>query len=367
MTRRPEVTRRFLLLSGAATTLSACSNISFPVSKPGQQHLPDRDISVIRVTTDNIASYRVPVRAPANTAGRNPPPAVGRYAYRVGAGDILRIIFFADPAGVTSPTEFTPETQAVIDENGKFFYPFIGTIRAEGRTVGQIRSDLTIRLGEYFSTPQVEVAVTEFNAHHVTITGAVGSPGRHNLTNVSTTLMDLMNESGVSAEADLSRVRIRRGSNSYEVNMLSFLENGNSRQNPVLLPGDLVRVPQSAENKVFTFGEISVGEIQLAADVRKTLLEVLAEAGGIDRLRADARGVFVFRRDDPGRVGFNVYQFNLRDAAALVMAAEFGMAPLDIVFVTNDPITRWNDTINKIVDPFESLIDARATYEVLIN
>ena len=50
--------------------------------------------------------------------------------------------------------------------------------------------------------------------------------------------------------------------------------------------------------------------------------------------------------------GFTVYQFNLQTAEVLVLTTDFGMAPLDIVFVTNDPITRWNDTISKLISPF---------------
>ncbi|MEM0935732.1 MAG: polysaccharide biosynthesis/export family protein [Pseudomonadota bacterium] len=318
------------------------------------------------MTTDNIAAFREPVRRPSAQPGANPPPSVGRYTYRLGPGDRLEITFFADPAGVTDTTQFTPKASAVVDETGRFFYPFLGSVRAEGRTVGQVRSELTTRLEEFFASPQVEVAVEEFNAHDVIVGGAVLTPGRQSLTNIPMRLVDAVNVAGLAADADSSRIEIRRGGSRFEVNLLSFLANGSPHDNPVLLPDDFVFVPVASENKVFTFGEIQVGEIQLTL-ARKTLLEVLAEAGGIDRVRADARGIFVFRRDDAARRGFDVYQFNLTDAAALVLAAEFGMAPLDIVFVTNDPATRWNDTLSKIIDPFESLINARSTGEVLAN
>lgn len=362
---RNGIARRTLLAGGAAALISACSNSRFPVTSAGQQDLADRDITVIRVGNDNIGRFRFPARPPSSSEGRNPPPPVGRYTYRAGPGDTLQITFYADPAGITEPSEVSPRTEAVIDETGQFFFPFIGRIRAEGRTVGEIRDDLTARLEEFFATPQVEVAVLEYNARTVTITGEVAASGRRTLTNVSTTLLDLVNEAGATEDADLSRIAIRRGGQTYLVNLLGFLEVGRSRDNPTLLPGDLVRVPPAADNKVFAFGEITTGEIPLFADERKTLLEVLAESGGIDKVRADARGIFVFRRDQPGRIGFDVYQFDLSDAAALVLAAEFGMAPLDIVFVTNDPATRWNDTITKIVDPFQSLIDARTTADIL--
>ena len=364
-TSKAGVSRRAVLAGGLAFGTAGCSGISFPVSSAGQQELPARDITVIRVSGENIAGVRTPRNLPASAAGRNPPPPVGRYTYRVGPGDRLQITFFADPAGITEPGGLAPQTIAIVDATGRFFYPFIGDVRAAGRTVSQIRADLTRQLEQFFATPQVEVLVAEYNSSLVTITGAVGSRGRRVLTNVPTTLLDAVNESGALPEADLSRIAIRRGGTEYEVNLLAYLEAGDAKHNPTLLPDDLVRVPLASDDKVFTFGEIATGEVRLDPTVRKTLLEVLAERGGIDRVRADARGIFVFRKDDPFRKGFDVYQFNLSDAAALVLIAEFVMAPLDIVFVTNDPATRWNDTINKIVGPFNSFIGARSTAESL--
>ena len=356
--------RRSVLTGGISLWLIGCSQIRFPVTPAGQGELPARNIRVIQVSSENIGQLREPARSRVALAGRNPPPNSGRYTYRVGPGDTLQITFYADPAGVTAASENAPQTTAVIDETGEFFFPFVGKVQAEGRTVSQIRDALTQQLLEFFERPQVEIAVSNYNARRVTITGAVGAPGRKALTNVSVTLLDLVNEAGAAPEADLRRITIRRGSGSYLVNLRAFLDDGNSRYNPVLLPNDLVQVPLAEDNKVFTFGEINVGEIPLTG-ARKTLLEVLAESGGIDRVRADARGIFVFRRDDPGRIGFDVYQFDLRDAAALVLAAEFGVAPLDIVFVTNDPVTRWSDTIGKIVAPFDSLVRARSTAQSL--
>lgn len=362
--KTPNLPRRAFLLGALSITLISCAQIRFPVTKAGQEGLLDRDINVIRVSTNNIGQLREPGRGRAAVAGQNPPPSAGRYTYRVGPGDTLEITFYADPSGVTASSEFTPQTTAVIDETGEFFFPFVGKLRAEGRTVSQIRDELTAQLSEFFEQPQVEVAVSEYNARRVTITGAVGAPGRKTLTNVSVTLLDLVNEAGASPEADLRRITIRRKADSYLVNLRAFLDEGNTRHNPVLLPDDLIQVPEAADDKVFTFGEINTGEIALT-EARKTLLEVLAESGGIDRLRADARGIFVFRRDTPLRKGFDVYQFDLRDAAALILAAEFGIAPLDIVFVTNDPATRWGDTIGKIIDPFDSLVRARNIGESL--
>lgn len=357
--------RRTFLMGASAAALTGCTGTSFPVNETGQEALQEevgnQDLTFIRVTPENIDMVGTPHRVRAASRGANPPPPVRRYSYRVGVGDQLRIDFYADPARMSETGDLTPSTTPVIDETGQFFYPFIGPVRAVSRTAGQIRDDLINQLEAFFATPQVEVSVTQFNARNVTITGAVGAPGKVQLTNVPLTLLDLVNQSGVDENADLSAVRLRREGRHYTVNLQAFLTSGNPRQNPVLLDGDFILVPVRENDKVFTFGEIAVAEVPLF-EARKSLVEVLAEVGGIDRIRADARGIFVFRRDDPARKGFDIYQFDLSNASALVTASAFEMASLDIIFVTNDPATRWSDTVGKIIQPFDSLLRARTTF-----
>lgn len=352
--------RRTFLFSSLALATTGCGIMRFPVSEDRLNALERQGINVIPVTTDNILQVRMPTNSWISQRGSVSPPPPVHYTYRVGQGDVLQIRFYADPAGIKESSDFAPQTAAVIDESGKFFFPFVGKVAARGRTVGQIRTDLTKRLEEFFTMPQVEVSVANFNAHHVTITGAVGQPGRRTLTNVPTTLLDLVNEVGRSPASDFQRISLRRRGHEYTVNLQAFLNEGRAGNNPILLPGDIIRVPEDEDNKIFTFGEITAGEIPLT-DARKTLVEVLAESGGVDRFRADTRGIFVFRRNTPEQKGFDVYQFDLSNAGALILAAEFVMAPLDIVFVTNDPATRWSDTIGKILQPLNSILAARTT------
>lgn len=339
-----------------------------PVTQSGQQELIDRNINIIPVTQDNIFQYRhTRWTDPDGQHRANPPADPGVYSYRVGPGDQLRVRVWTTPERTTDTLDTALEDEGpVVNENGTFFYPFVGAMRASGRTASQIRDELSRRLREYIADPQVEVAIQEFRAHQATITGAVEMPGPTTLTNVPIRLLDLVNAAGRTEDSDLRDVILRRHGVAYHVNLRAFIEEGRAGNNPILLPGDLVNVPALADNKVFTFGEIGTGEIPLGPE-RKSLTEVLAAKGGIDRIRADARGVFVFRRTQTTPRGFDVYQFNLQDATTLMLTSEFAMAPLDIVFVTNDPITRWNDTVSKVISPLTGAARADAAIERLQN
>lgn len=337
----------------------------FPVSDGGQAALTGRGVNIIRVTSQNIGLYANTKRDVVQSVASNPPPDPARYVYTVGIGDQLRVRTWAGPERRASDDQIAAAEGPVVNESGEFFYPYVGMITAQGRSVAQIRNDLEIALQAYITNPQVEVEIQQFNAHSVTAVGHVATPGATRLTNVPLRLLDLINTAGITADADLRRVQIRRRGVAYEVNLRSFIDYGVPHQNPVLLPGDVVFVPATGDNKVFVFGEIGeVGELSLGSGLT-TLTEVLAQKGGLDRTRANARGVFVFRRPAGKDDGFDVFQFDLTDATALMLTSQFAVAPMDVVFVTTDAITRWNDTGARLLGPVTNIVRARAITESL--
>jgi len=355
--------RSAFLVSALLFGLAACSGqMRFPVTESGQADLPSQNINVIRMTPENIAQYRVPTFSVRHKNGSNPPANPALYTYRVGPGDQVLINVWSNPERSMASETGSGSRGLTVDEKGNIFYPYVGTVRVSGQTTSQIRQKLTESLTAFIADPQVEVSVQTFKAHSATVTGMVGTSGPTNLTNVPLHLLDLMNQASPKDSADLSRVALRRRGRTHIVNLQSFIERGDTRQNPIILPGDLINVPTLEDNKIFTFGELPTTEIPLGTSPR-TLTEILATVGGIDRIRADARGVFVFRRTPETPDGFDVYQFDLRSATALVLATDVQMAPLDIIFVTNDPITRWNATVGSVVTPFTGLLQVRRLSE----
>lgn len=353
--------RYVMLLMGVISVFflpSCTSQMRFPTTKAEQASLEAHNIHIIPITTENVGKYKYAkwLRSRLSQPS-NPPQDPSTYIYKVGVGDRLQVRTWSTPERTLAAGDLASEA-LVVNERGQFQYPFVGAIDAEGKTIEEIRATLSQRLKNYIADPQVEVAIETYGARSVTITGAVGSPGPQKITNIPLRLLDLINISGVSEDANIREVVIRREGKSYKVNVRAFIENGDQRQNPLLLPDDFIFVPKLENNKIFTFGEIGVGEIALN-DGRLTLTEVLAKKGGISKQRADARGIFVFRKVKKNPDGYDVYQFNLEKAISLTLLAEFEMAPLDIVFVTNDPITQWNDTVGKFFSGFSGFFLAR--------
>lgn len=355
-----------VLRSGVAAIgvamLSGCVGMTFPVTEAGQASLAEQSVRVIRITPENVARYATPAFVNRLENGSNPPRDPAAYEYLIGPGDLLNVRVWSDPERSQTPGAIGAERALVVDGGGRIFYPFVGPLAVAGKSAGAVRDALSAGLTRFITEPQVEVEVAAFNARTATITGVVGAPGARQLTNVPLRLLDFVIASGVQADSDLTRVTLRRDGVAHLVNLDAFLRGEDLSQNPVVLPDDLVIVPPIEDDWVFVFGEIATSRMSLGA-TRKSLTEVLATSGGFDRVRADARGVFVFRREPGVEEGFDVYQFDLTSAGALILANEFGMAPLDIVFVTNDPITRWNDTVNKLLSPVLTVLTGRAIIE----
>lgn len=163
------------------------------------------------------------------------------------------------------------------------------------------------------------------------------------MTTVPLRLIDAINSSGgLSPEADPQNIAIQRNGKTYRVDLEGFLMQGRETNNPLLVSGDVVYVPERQNEDVFVLGEVgSPASIDLAGE-DLSLTQVLARRGGLDELRADARGVFVFRGEN---AAFTVFQLSVTSPEGYVIGSRFMLEAGDVVYVTRAPRQRWNDTI----------------------
>jgi polysaccharide biosynthesis/export protein len=143
----------------AAAALSGCVHSSGPVAMAQ----PQSDLDSMAYGTPRQAYAQVPVGYAA------PAPVAYDTAYRLDAGDKLRIVVYGQE-GLTN-------TYA-IDAGGSITMPLIGSVPARGRTPAGLASEITGKLRNgYIRDPSVAVEIESYRPFF--ILGEVAAPGQY--------------------------------------------------------------------------------------------------------------------------------------------------------------------------------------------
>jgi polysaccharide export outer membrane protein len=321
--------------------------------------LAKADIFAIDAPTVGKLKQQVVARTTQLPAGFK--PSTEPYVYLVGPQDELRVTIFEHPE-LTNPSGIANELVGrVVNSDGKFFFPYIGSVQAAGRSVQDIQQTLSQGLRSILKNPQVDVAVFRFRSQRVVVSGEVTRPQTVPITDVAPTLAEVISQAGgLTNEADLANVTVTRGSSTTRVDMYPYYYQGAVEQNFVLQHGDVVNVPERRYNKVFVLGEVGRPNTVVATSGavtggassllmprgRYSLTEALADVGGVNPLSGNAGQIYVIRQGDTKA---QIYHLDASNPSALLLAEQFDLRSRDVIYVDAVPVVRWARVVNNIL------------------
>jgi len=171
-----------------------------------------------------------PVFAQGNGQSREP--------YTINPGDLLEIAVWKEP---------DLQRQVLVRPDGAFSFPLSGDIIAEGRTVEDVRIELTARLEAYIPDLVVTVTVAEIHGNKIYVIGQVNTPGAFVVNPRVDVIQALSIAGGMTPFAQTNNIRILRRRNGVQT-ILDFrygdiIKGENLEQNVLLEVGDIVLVP----------------------------------------------------------------------------------------------------------------------------
>lgn len=181
------------------------------------------------------------------------PPA---QEYVLGPGDRLEVELIGEDG---------TQAEAVVTPDGKIYYSLLSGLTVNGKTINQVREDLTNALKEHYRRPEVMVSLKEVSSQRIWVLGRLYAPGIYPLKRPMRVLDAISLAGGLYASdftgttqelADLKHSFLKRGGKHMPVDFEKLIRDGDLSQNIYLQPNDYIYLPSSLSNEVYIFGAV---------------------------------------------------------------------------------------------------------------
>ena len=368
-----------ILLNLAGAALGGCSTLPTAGPTTGQvvdQAVKDDQARFDIVDVDNNVVSALLARPAESFQSRfrqygKPPDS------KIGIGDAITVTIWEAAGGglfgggittgVSPGSRSVTIPDQVVARDGAISVPFADRIHVAGQSSLEVQRTIEQRLAEKAIEPQVLVNITRSITNTATVSGEVVAGARVPLSINGDRLLDLIALAG-GAKSPVYETFVRLSRNGVTATIPMEQLVSEPAENIYAWPGDvltLVRIPQTfsvfgatGQNMQVTFGAEKI-----------TLAEALAKAGGLQDLRADPAGVFLFRFEPPAMVGALkasalatgpggsspvVYRLDLSDANSYFFAQRFPVEDKDVIYVANarlNELQKFFTLLNTITGP----------------
>jgi len=273
----------------------------------------------------------------------------------LGVGDVVQVAIFESQAGGlfipadagSRPGNFVTLPQQTIDRVGTISVPYAGRVRAAGRSVDDVQTELQDILANRAIEPQVVITKISSRSAQVAVLGDVNAPSKIELTEAGDRVLDVISQAGgLSSPGAETYVTLQRRGKSGTV-LYDHLAN-TPAENIYVAPGDTILVDRERRTYL-AFGASGLNGRFDFEESDLTLGEALGKAGGLLDGRADPRQVFLYRmvkKNFLQKLGVDtskyagetvpvIFKANLRDPSTFFLVQKFPMQDKDIIYVSN--------------------------------
>lgn len=294
-------------------------------------------IFVLGISIAAWSQNRIPADVRSGADGKPQTETLAGSGYILGPNDQLTIAV-QDVDEISDPVR--------VDMRGDITLPLIGRIHAAGSTTDDLQTQIADRLKKFVKDPDVVVSVSEFGSEPVSVLGAVGIPGVHQVAGHKTLFEVLSLAGGLRADAG-NTIRVTRdmkwgpvplpdaktdASGQFSVASVSvktILNATDPVKNIAVMPDDIISV--SKADIVYAVGSVvKPGGFPMNQDQTLSTLQVLSLAEGFDKTAAPDKAKIL--RAIPGSSDRTQIAVNLK----LLMAGKAPDVALradDILFV----------------------------------
>lgn len=276
--------------------------------------------------------------------------------YILNIGDVLEISILDEP-------EMTRDVKIIPD--GTLTYLLVGEIAAEGKTIKELREDLTKALDEYYVAPFVsiltkELFIPEGEEKRIAVLGALKTPGNYkwhkgdrviDIIAESGGLLYTQTEFGARTIANLKASYISRDGKELDVDFYRLLQLGDMKQNIELKPDDFIYIANSEDANIVVMGEVNSPKIlPFTRDI--SLIEALSMCGGFTREAYQSRVVILRPSDDDTKY----VEVNVNDLLHGRDIRNIQLEGGDIIFIPEQGISEYARYARFLTDMMETVI-----------
>lgn len=374
---------RYILFACSAFAISSCGAIYKPQKLPdagseeGQQSIALEIVALTSsvATEANSAPFNRRVIRGSNLGGAATlveessfinlrlPPEAPAPIYKVGVGDVLqfaRLMPRVSDTGTVSD-DYSLRLLPVTSE-GYVSIVEVGRVDVAGKTISEVEASISAALLRSGVDPRFEVSVQGFNSQKIFFGGAV-QPMALPFTDRPLSLTEVMTTAGVALDPTSDKlVKIFRGGEEYRLSARQLLT-GSDPSRYYLQGGDRVYIENMfyRPETVILAGEVgSQSLFPISAEARPTLSDAMFSRGAIALFTSDSSQIYLIRRRGDSAVA---YHLDASNPARLSIASEIELRPQDVIFVAEQPVTRYNRVMQQLLGAMAATRELRDNVE----